>query len=129
LVGLGTILLLIAARSALSLRRGRLYRSKPMLWALMVAFPFTWIANIAGWTTAEAGRQPWVIYGLLRTNDAASPASSVPAGTGIFTLLGFAGLYLFVGILFLMLIVRIVARGPDEAPLPTTSTQPAAGAA
>jgi cytochrome d ubiquinol oxidase subunit I len=85
-----------------------------MLWALMLAFPFTYIANIAGWTVAEAGRQPWVIWNLLQTKDAASPAGSVPAGTGIFTLLGFAGLYMFVGILYLMLIVRIVAKGPED---------------
>ena len=52
-----------------------------MLWALMLAFPFTYIANIAGWMTAEAGRQPWVVYGLLRTEDAASPAESVRPGT------------------------------------------------
>jgi cytochrome bd ubiquinol oxidase subunit I len=129
MVGLGTILLLIAVLGVLLLWRGRLYASRPMLWALLLAFPFTYIANIAGWTTTEAGRQPWVIWGLLRTQDAASPASSVPAGTGIFTLLGFAGLYLFVGILFLMLIVRIVARGPDEAELPTTSAAAAAGSA
>ena len=127
MVGLGTILLLIAALAVLLLWRGRLFSSKPMLWALMLAFPFTYIANIAGWTTAEAGRQPWVIYGLMRTKDAASPADSVSAGTGLFTLLGFAGLYLFVGILFLMLIVRIVARGPEDVELPTTSTQAAAG--
>ena len=57
----------------------------------------------------------------------ASPASSVPAGTGIFTLLGFAGLYLFVGILYLVLIVRIVNRGPDDPDLTTTSTQASAG--
>jgi cytochrome bd ubiquinol oxidase subunit I len=114
MVGLGTLLAAIAALGVLMLWRGKLFRSKPMLWALMLAFPFTYIANIAGWTTAEAGRQPWVIWGLLRTKDAASPASSVPAGTGIFTLLGFAGLYLFVGILYLMLIVRIVNRGPEE---------------
>ena len=85
--------------------RGRLFTSKPMLWALMLAFPFTYIANIAGWVTAETGRQPWIVYGLLRTKDAASPAESVPAGTGLFTLLGFSGLYLLVGIVFLMLIV------------------------
>jgi cytochrome d ubiquinol oxidase subunit I len=97
-----------------------------MLWALMLAFPFTYIANIAGWTVAEAGRQPWVIWGLLRTKDAASPASSVPSGTGIFTLLGFAGLYLFVGLLFVVLILRIVARGPEAAELPTTSARAAA---
>ncbi|TMK40634.1 MAG: cytochrome ubiquinol oxidase subunit I [Actinobacteria bacterium] len=127
MVGLGTILALIAGLAVFLLWRGRLYRSRPMLWALMLAFPFTYIANIAGWTTAEAGRQPWVIYGLLHTRDAASPASSVPAGTGIFTLLGFCGLYLFVGILFLALMLRIVNQGPDDGALPTSPAAAAAG--
>jgi cytochrome d ubiquinol oxidase subunit I len=127
MVGLGTILVLIAALGVLLLRRGRLYKSKPMLWALMVAFPFTFIANIAGWTTAETGRQPWLVYGLLRTKAGASPAGSVPAGTGIFTLLGFAGLYLLIGILFILLIVRIVSRGPEDPEMPTTSTQATVG--
>jgi cytochrome d ubiquinol oxidase subunit I len=117
MVGLGTILLALAALAVLLLWRGRLFTSRPMLWALMLAFPFTYVANIAGWTLAEAGRQPWVIWGLLRTHDAASPAHSVSSGTALFTLLGFAGLYLLVGILFLMLIVRIVARGPEELEL------------
>jgi cytochrome bd ubiquinol oxidase subunit I len=128
MVGLGSILLAIAGLAVLLLWRGRLYSSKPMLWALMLAFPFTYIANIAGWTTTETARQPWVVYGLLRTEDAASPASSVPSGTGMFTLLGFAGLYLFLGILFLMLILRIVYRGPEDLQAPTTSTAAAAGA-
>jgi cytochrome bd ubiquinol oxidase subunit I len=127
MVGLGTILVAIAALAVLLLWRGKLYRSKPMLWALMIAFPFTFIANIAGWATAETGRQPWLVYGLMRTKEGASPPGSVPAGTGIFTLLGFAGLYLFIGILFLMLIVRIVSRGPDDPELTTTSTQATAG--
>jgi cytochrome d ubiquinol oxidase subunit I len=129
MVGLGTILLAIAGLAVLLLWRRKLFSSKPMLWTLMLAFPFTYIANIAGWTTAEAGRQPWVIYGLLRTSDAASPAGSVSAGTGLFTLLGFAGLYLFIGILYLMLILRIVGQGPEPSKLPTTSTAAAAGAA
>src|SRR2546423_2573351 len=67
MVGLGTILVAIAGLAALLLWRGRLYTSKPMLWALMLAFPFTMIANIAGWTTAETARQPWLVYGGLRT--------------------------------------------------------------
>jgi cytochrome bd ubiquinol oxidase subunit I len=129
MVGLGTLLLLVAALAVLALRRGRLFRSKPMLWALMLAFPFTYIANIAGWVTAETARQPWVIFGVQLTKNAASPPGSVPAGTGIFTLLGFAGLYLLIGIVYLMLILRIVARGPDDAELPTTSVRAAAGAA
>jgi cytochrome d ubiquinol oxidase subunit I len=114
MVGLGTILLLIALLAVFLLWRRKLYESKAMLWALMLAFPFTMIANIAGWATAETGRQPWVVYGLLHTSDAASPADSVPAGTALFTLLGFAGLYLLLGILYLMLLVRIVAEGPED---------------
>src|SRR5436190_7990096 len=129
MVGLGTILLAIAAVCALLLWRGRLFASRRALWALMLAFPFSYIANIAGWTTAETGRQPWTVYGLQRTAHGASPPGSVPAGTGIFTLLGFAGLYRFVGILFLMLVVRVVARGPDDPTPPTTSTRAAAAAA
>jgi cytochrome d ubiquinol oxidase subunit I len=114
MVGLGTILLLIAALGVFLLWRKRLFTSTAMLWTLMLAFPFTYIANIAGWATAETGRQPWVVYGLLRTADAASPADSVPAGTGIFTLLGFSGLYLLMGFLFVLLVLRIVGQGPDD---------------
>jgi cytochrome d ubiquinol oxidase subunit I len=129
MVGLGTILFAIAVIGCFLLWRGRIYTARPMLWALMLAFPFTFIANIAGWVTAETGRQPWIIWGLLRTKDAASPASSVPAGTGIFTLLGFAGLYVLVGILYLVLILKIVNRGPEDEEMPTTSTAAATGAA
>jgi cytochrome d ubiquinol oxidase subunit I len=114
MVGLGTVLFVIAVLAAFLLWRGRLFRSRPVLWALMLAFPFTYIANIAGWTVAETGRQPWLVYDVMRTTEGASPASSVPAGTGIFTLLGFAGLYVLIALLYVLLIVRIVARGPAE---------------
>lgn len=119
MVGLGTLLLALAAVSAYLLWRGRLFTTRWALWGLMLAFPFTYIANIAGWVTAEVGRQPWVVFGLLRTQDAASPAKSVPSGTAIFTLLGFAGLYLLVGIIYLLFMVRIVAHGPED-PSPAT---------
>jgi cytochrome bd ubiquinol oxidase subunit I len=126
MVGLGTILVAIAALAVLLLWRGKLYSSRWMLWILMLAFPFTYIANIAGWVTAETARQPWVIYNVMRTVAGASPESSVPAGTGIFTLLGFMGLYLFVGILYLVLILRIVAQGPEAAEARITSAGAAA---
>jgi cytochrome d ubiquinol oxidase subunit I len=116
MVGLGTILFVIALLGALLLRRGRLFRSRPMLWLLMLACPFTYIANIAGWTVAETGRQPWVVFNVMRTSAGASPAESVPAGTGMFTLLGFTGLYLLIGLLYVVLILRLVGRGPDESP-------------
>jgi cytochrome d ubiquinol oxidase subunit I len=115
MVGLGTILLVLAVVAVALLRKGRLFRSRRTLWALMLAVPLTYLANIAGWTVAETGRQPWLVFGLLETRDGASPAGSVPAGTGIFTLLGFAGLYVLLGVLYVLLIARIVARGP-EAP-------------
>jgi cytochrome d ubiquinol oxidase subunit I len=124
MVGLGTILLVVALLAALLLWRGRLLTSRAMLWTLMLAPPFTYIANIAGWTVAETGRQPWVVYGVLATKDGASPASAVPSGTGTFTLLGFAGLYVLIGILYVVLILRIVARGPDEREGPARAPAP-----
>jgi cytochrome d ubiquinol oxidase subunit I len=116
MVGLGTLLAALAVIAAFLLWRRKLFSNRKALWALMCAFPFVYIANIAGWVTAETGRQPWVVFGLLRTSAAASPAHSVPAGTAIFTLLGFSGLYLMISIVYLLLIVRIVARGPDPEP-------------
>jgi cytochrome d ubiquinol oxidase subunit I len=120
MVGLGSILWALAVIAAFLLWRGTLLHSTRMLWALMLAWPLTYIANIAGWTVAETGRQPWIVFGLQRTSAGASPASSVPAGTGLFTLLGFAGLYLLIGMLYVLLTVRIVARGPsaDEGSAP-----------
>jgi cytochrome bd ubiquinol oxidase subunit I len=71
--------------------------------------------------TAELGRQPWLVYGILRTEDGASPL--VHSGTALFTLIGFAGLYFVLGLLFLYLIGREIEHGP--APLPPLDTPPA----
>jgi cytochrome d ubiquinol oxidase subunit I len=112
MVGLGTLLLAVMAVSAFLLWRGRLYRARPVLWVLMLAFPFPYIATTAGWTTAELGRQPWVVYGLVRTAQATSP--NVSAGDIVFSILGYMGLYLLLGLLFLWLVLRLIARGPVE---------------
>jgi cytochrome bd ubiquinol oxidase subunit I len=87
-----------------------LLRSRPVLWMLMLAFPFPYIATTAGWMTAELGRQPWIVYGLMRTSQGASP--TVHSGTVLFTLIGFTGLYFVLGVLFLFLIAREIAHGP-----------------
>jgi cytochrome d ubiquinol oxidase subunit I len=115
MVGLGTILFVIALAGVAMLWRGKLFTARPMLWALMLAFPFTYIANLAGWTVAETARQPWVVWNLQRTSAGASPEKAVPAGSGIFTLLGFAGLYVLIGILYVFLQARIISHGPGEA--------------
>jgi cytochrome d ubiquinol oxidase subunit I len=112
MVGIGTILVAIMALSAFCLWLGRLFSTPALLWALMFSIPFPYIATTAGWMTAELGRQPWLIYGLLLTTHGASPR--VSAGNGLFTLLGFMGLYMLLGILFLFLVVREVAQGPGE---------------
>ena len=111
MIGLGTLFLALMAISAFLLWRGKLYQARPVLWALMLAIPFPYIATLAGWTVAEVGRQPWLIYGLMRTMHGVSPR--VTAANGLFTLIGFMGLYMVLGILFLFMISREVEHGPE----------------
>ncbi len=112
MVGLGTMMFALMALSIVLLRRGRLFTARPVLWMLMLALPFPYIATTAGWMTAEIGRQPWLIYGLMRTANGSSP--QVSAGNGLFTLMGFMGLYLLLGVLFLFLVTREIGHGPEE---------------
>lgn len=110
MVGLGTFFILITIVAALLLWRKKLFGARWMLWILMLSFPFPYIANTAGWITAEVGRQPWLVYGLMRTNEGFS--ATVSSGNGLFTLIGFMGMYLVLGIVFLFLIWREVIHGP-----------------
>ena len=114
MVGLGTMMIGLMALAPLFRLRKKLDTSRPMLWALMLAFPFPYIANTAGWMTTELGRQPWTVYGLLRTANGASP--TVHSGDALFTLIGFAGLYLVLGLADVFRVVRELVRGP--APIP-----------
>jgi cytochrome d ubiquinol oxidase subunit I len=110
MAGLGTLMIALMALATLALLRGRLERSRRLLWALMLAFPFPYIATTAGWMTAELGRQPWLVYGLMRTSQGASP--TVHSGAVLFTLIGFCGLYFVLGVLFLFLVGREIVHGP-----------------
>jgi cytochrome d ubiquinol oxidase subunit I len=110
MVGLGTIFVAVMVVAAFLLWRGWLFQAKWMLWILMLSAPFPYIANTAGWVTAEIGRQPWLVYGLMRTQDGYSKA--VSAGNGMFTLLGFMGIYTILSILFLFLVRREIEAGP-----------------
>ncbi|MBO9542224.1 cytochrome ubiquinol oxidase subunit I [bacterium] len=114
MVGLGTIMIAVMGLSVLMLWRRRLYQARWLLWCLMLMVPFPYIANSAGWMTAELGRQPWLVYGLLRTVDGASP--TVSSGNIWFTLLGFAGMYAVFGMLFVLLVLREIAHGPEVGP-------------
>jgi len=101
-----------------------------MLWILMLSVPFPYIANTAGWITAEVGRQPWLVYGIMRT--AHGYSTNVSSGNGLFTLIGFMGMYTVLGILFLFLMRREIEHGPTASrPLDPTApgTAPARGPA
>jgi cytochrome d ubiquinol oxidase subunit I len=120
MVGLGTIFIAVMLLAALALWRGKLYNSRWMLWLLMLCVPLPYIANTAGWMTAELGRQPWLIYGLMRTAHGISP--KVNAGNAWFTLIGFMGLYTVLGILWLFLVYREIELGPDPGIHPDAET-------
>src|SRR5579872_1273404 len=113
MVGLGTVLIAVMFLSALALRGGRIFRWRPLQWILMLMLPFPYIATTAGWITAEVGRQPWLIYGVMRTGVGYS--DQVSAGNGLFTLLGFMGLYLVLGVLFLFMVWREIQHGPEPS--------------
>ena len=116
MAGLGTLFVLLMGVAAFLLWRGSLFRARWVLWPLMLSFPLPYIANTAGWMTTEIGRQPWLVYGLLRTEHGSS--QSVSAGNTLFTLLGFMGLYSVLSVLFIVLVYRAIDAGPGTAMAP-----------
>jgi len=114
MVGLGTIFSAVTLLGIVFLRWGaRLYRTRWLLWLLLLLMPMPYIANEAGWTVTEVGRQPWIVYGLMRTAAGASP--TVSGAETLFTLIGFAGMYFLLGTLFLYLTLRAIGTGPGAA--------------
>ena len=69
MAGLGTYFVVLMAVAAFLLWRGKLFTTPWALWLLMLSFPLPYVANTAGWMTAEIGRQPWVVYGLIRVSE------------------------------------------------------------
>lgn len=112
MVGLGTVFIAIMALACLMLWRRMLFTSRWMLWILFLAMPFPFIANTAGWFTTELGRQPWIVFGLLHT--ASGSSTTISPGNVLFTLLGFAGMYLLLGLVYVFLIVFEALSGPSS---------------
>ena len=111
MVGLGTIFIGIMTLAIFLLWRKKIFTFKPILWTIMFLAPFPYIANITGWYVAELARQPYLVYGLLKTAAGVSP--TVSSGNTLFTLLGFVGLYLMLGLLFLLLVGKTIYKGPS----------------
>ena len=84
--------------------------------ALVFAQPLGFIATVTGWVTAEAGRQPWVVYGLMRTSDGVSP---IAAGNVIWSLTLFVCFFGLIGASYFYYVLKTLRRGPDlTSPLP-----------
>lgn len=115
MIGLGVAFIAILGIGLLLLLTGKLNTSRWFLWLLMLAFPFPYIANEAGWCVAEVGRQPWLVYGIMRTSQGYS--ANVSSGEVVFTLIGFIGLYIVLGVTFLILVGKIIAKGPEAGHL------------
>jgi cytochrome d ubiquinol oxidase subunit I len=112
MVGLGTIFGVVTFVALIALLLGRLESARWILWSLMLLMPFPYIANEAGWIVTEVGRQPWIVYGIMRTAQSASP--TVNSGEAVFTTIGFAGMYLLLGVLFILLVLREIGLGPSR---------------
>ncbi len=111
MVGLGSIFVAVALVALALLWRHKLYYARWMLWILLLAAPFPYIATTAGWVTAEVGRQPWIAWDLMRTADGGSPLLNT--GNAMFTLLGFIALDLMLGMIYFVLCFRVITVGPD----------------
>jgi cytochrome d ubiquinol oxidase subunit I len=111
----------VMAAATFLLWRRMLYGTRWMLWIILLCFPLPYIANTAGWMTAEVGRQPWLVYGLLRTTQGYS--NNVNVANSLFTLLGYMGLYLMLGILFIFIMQREVFRGPEQTSRHSTEAE------
>jgi cytochrome d ubiquinol oxidase subunit I len=110
MVGLG--FLFPALAGVMWLRRNKLESSRLLLHIMPYAIPLPYIAIEAGWTLAEVGRQPWIVYGLMRTSDAASPIAASQVGL---SLLAFTALYSALGIVAFSMIFKYARRGPEPA--------------
>jgi cytochrome bd ubiquinol oxidase subunit I len=123
MVGCGLIMLLIAwLGSYLSIRQ-RLEQNRLLLWAAFLSFPLPFIAILTGWYTAEVGRQPWVVYGLLRTADAVTPFLTARAAA--ISLVVFCAVYLFIFSFGTFYINRLLRAGPAGLP-PSSAHAPIA---
>jgi cytochrome d ubiquinol oxidase subunit I len=111
MVGLGTWFGALMAVAAFYLWRGRLDSARWILWCLLRSWPLPYIATTAGWMTAEIGRQPWLVFGLIRTSTGAS--THVGAGNSLFTLLGFLGMYTLLSLLWIILVYNHIQHGPN----------------
>jgi cytochrome d ubiquinol oxidase subunit I len=124
MVGCGLLLLAIAWVGTWLGRRGRLEQSRALMWLTFLSFPLPFIAILTGWFTAEVGRQPWAIYGLLRTAQAATPAlSEHSVGMSLAVSIVIYGLIFAFGCIYIHQLLRVGPTGRLVAPNPNATAR------
>lgn len=109
MAGLG-MLMLATVIVGVSLRRGgRLYEARWFQWGVLCMGPSGLVALLAGWVTTEVGRQPWTVYGVLRTADSVSPVDAQQVGVSLLVLVVVYSLVFGTGVFYML---RLMARGP-----------------
>jgi cytochrome d ubiquinol oxidase subunit I len=112
MVGMGVLMLVLSLIALVFSLRGTVEKHPLMLRILIYAIPIPYIANQLGWLVAEVGRQPWIVYGILKTSDAVS--TSISVGQVLVSLVGFTLLYGLLGILDIFLLFKYARKGPDD---------------
>lgn len=112
MVGLGILFFVLSLVAVVLSRKGTLENYPLFLKVMLFALPLPYIANQLGWIVAEVGRQPWIVYGVLKTSDAVSKAISTPQVLG--SLIGFTLLYGTLGCIDIYLLTRFARKGPDD---------------
>jgi cytochrome d ubiquinol oxidase subunit I len=112
MIGLGSLFAAIAIIGSFFMFTNRLYSVKWFLWTLIIASPLPLLANEFGWMAAEIGRQPWAVYKILRTADAASVV--VPAWQILFSLVLFGVIYFLLFLVFLKIFFGLIKKGPED---------------
>jgi cytochrome d ubiquinol oxidase subunit I len=110
MVGCGLVMLLLAWVGSYLAFKGRLEQSRLLLWPVFLSFPLPFIAILTGWFTAEVGRQPWTVYGVLRTADSVTPF--LTARTATISLVIFCLVYTFIFAFGAFYINRLLRLGP-----------------
>jgi cytochrome d ubiquinol oxidase subunit I len=123
MVGLGLLMILLALIGWLKGARGRLERSPGYLKIMVLSIPVSYIAIQVGWLVTEIGRQPWVVYGVMRTSAGVS-ASLLPAQV-VASLIGFTLVYGLLAVVDIYLLVMYGKRGPDDDPSGILKAAPA----
>jgi cytochrome bd ubiquinol oxidase subunit I len=115
MVAIGFFLIVLTLYAGFQWSRSKLFEQRWLLWVFVLAVFLPQIANQVGWYAAEMGRQPWVVYGLLRTSDALSAV--VTAEQVLFSLIMFAMIYSLLFALFIYLLNKKIQHGPEDGPL------------